>query len=66
MARKEFQFWTVRCKQGFYMGTYRATTPTAAIDTFLRDQNIMRSQFRRSMRGPSFKAEDFTAAVENK
>ena len=61
---KQFQSWTVRDTQGYYIGCYRATTATAAIDTLLRDQNIMRSQFRRSMRGPSFKAEDFTASVE--
>ena len=60
---KQFQSWTVRNKEGQYIGTYRATTATIAIDTFLRDQNIMRSQFRRSMR-TVWKAEDFTASVE--
>ena len=60
---KQFQFWTVRNKGAQYIGCYRATTATAAIDTCLRDQNIMRSQFRLSMR-TVWKAEDFTASVE--
>jgi hypothetical protein len=60
MARKT-EIYTVRNLSGQYLANYRAQNPNAAIEAFLRDQNIYRSQIRGTV--PVY-ASDVTAKAE--
>lgn len=53
--------YTVRNASGQFLGSYRASSATAAISALCRDQNVYRSQFRRSV---SIDAATLTASVE--